>query len=75
MAGITLAIAEERLTAYLTAESKVLSNQSYEISGRRMTRADLAEIRAGIEVWDQRVKQLTEKAAGRSRTVNLSAKW
>lgn len=75
MAGITLAIAEQRLTDYLSAESKVLSGQSYEISGRRLTRADLSEIRAGIEIWDNRVKQFTEKAAGRSRTVNLAAKW
>lgn len=75
MAGITLAQAEERLSLYLDAETKVLQGQAYEISGRRLTRANLSEIRQGIDIWDARVKALSEKASGRGRSVNLSARW
>lgn len=67
MAGITLAQAETQLAAYLAAETAVLSGQSYEIAGRSLRRADLAEIRAGIDDWDGRVKTLTLSATGKSR--------
>jgi len=67
MAGITLAQAEAQLTAYLAAETAVLKGQSYTIGQRSLTRADLADIRAGIDAWDARVKQLTNSAQGRSR--------
>lgn len=71
MAGITLAQAETQLTAYLAAETAVLSGQSYELAGRRLTRADLESIQAGITTWDKRVKELSSRASGvrRSRTV------
>lgn len=59
MAGITLAEAEARLQEYLTAESAVLSNQSYRIKDREMTRADLKDIREGIVFWDSRVRSLS----------------
>jgi hypothetical protein len=58
MAGITLEQAEERLQEYLDAESAVLTNQEYQINGRRLTRANLAEIQQGITSWDQRCKAL-----------------
>jgi hypothetical protein len=69
MAGITLAQAEARLTEYLAAESAVLGGQAYEIAGRRMTRANLAEIQAGIDLWDKRAKTLAAAATGRGRAV------
>lgn len=59
MAGITQAQAEARLTAYMAAEQAVLSNQSYSIGGRAMTRANLREIRDGITYWEVKVKKLT----------------
>ncbi len=58
MAGITLTVAQARLDQYLAAELAVLSGQEYEIAGRRLRRADLREIRDGIQQWDQRVKSL-----------------
>lgn len=67
MAGITLAQAETQLAAYLAAETAVLSGQMYEIAGRTLRRADLEQIRLGIEIWDARVKTLTSAARGRSR--------
>jgi hypothetical protein len=69
MAGITLAVAQARLDAYLAAEEAVLGGQEYEIAGRRLRRADLAQIRAGIDAWDRRVKDLSARAAGGSRAI------
>lgn len=67
MAGITLAQAQAQLDSYLAAETAVLSGQSYEIAGRRLNRANLAEIQAGITIWLQRVNTLTGSAVGRCR--------
>lgn len=75
MAGITLAQAEAKLDEYLTAESKVLLGQEYRIGDRSLTRADLSAIRDGIEIWDRRVKMLTDSASGRSRATNLCPRW
>lgn len=71
MAGITLQQAETQLAAYLAAETAVLSGQAYTIGGRSLTRANLVDIRAGIDAWDSRVKQLSAKLTGgrRSRTI------
>lgn len=73
MAGITLAQAEAQLALYLAAEEKVLAGQSYEIAGRRLTRADLAQIQTGITTWDARVKALSNRASGRRRTRTIIA--
>ena len=60
MAGITLEIAEARLTEYLAAEAKVLGGQDYVTAdGERLTRADLAAIQAGIKLWNARCQQLS----------------
>lgn len=64
MAGITLAQAEARLTNYMGAEAAVLNGQSYEIGGRKMTRANLKEIQEGITYWDTRVKRLSTTGGG-----------
>ena len=75
MAGIPLTQAETQLAAYIAAETKVLSGQAYEINGRRMTRANLAEIHQGMDYWDKKVKELSANSQGRGRAVNLSARW
>lgn len=67
MAGITLAQAEAQLASYLAAETRVLAGQSYEIAGRKLTRADLEMIQRGISTWDARVKQLANRVSGRGR--------
>lgn len=69
MAGITLAQAQTQLEAYLAAEIAVLSGQSYEIAGRRLNRANLAEIQQGIKTWNDRVQSLDASASRRGRTV------
>lgn len=67
MAGITIEQAEAQLAAYLAAETAVLTGQSYEIAGRKLTRADLDAIQAGITAWNSRVVGLSTGASGRSR--------
>ena len=71
MAGITPEYAEAQLALYLAAEAAVLRSQSYEIAGRRMTRANLAEIQQGIQLWDERCKNLTAAARGGRRSITL----
>lgn len=70
--GITLAQAEAQLAAYLAAETAVLSGQEYEIAGRRLKRANLSEITKGIEIWNERVRSLTNSAQGRGRARTIS---
>jgi len=64
MAVLTLAAAETRLQEYLDAEQKVLAGQEYSIGTRRLKRADLAEIRAGIDYWQQKVNELANGGSG-----------
>lgn len=73
MAGITLAQAQTQLNAYLAAETAVLSGQKYEIAGRMLMRANLAEIQSGINTWNARVQTLSHRSAGRSRARTVVA--
>lgn len=74
MSGINVAQAQARLDAYLAAEIKVLAGQSYEIAGRKMTRADLAEIRAGIAECNEQLANLSSRASGRTRAYTVVAR-
>ena len=73
MAGITLLQAQTQLNAYLAAETAVLSGQRYEIAGRMLMRANLAEIQQGIVTWNARVVNLTNQGRGRSRARTVVA--
>jgi hypothetical protein len=73
MAGITLLQAQTQLNAYLEAETAVLSGQKYEIAGRMLMRANLAEIQQGIVTWNSRVVTLTNQSRGRSRARTVVA--
>lgn len=64
MAGITLAIAQQKLDELLAAHTAVLAGQSVTIGGRTLTRAHLNFIEASITTWDMRVKRLSN--GGRS---------
>jgi len=76
MAGITLEVADARLSEYMQAEATVLGGQAFDFSdGRKLQNADLAAIRAGIEYWSGWVDKLnpvqralpTPHAVGRVR--------
>ena len=58
MPVVTLTQANATLQAYILAERKVLAGQSYSIGDRALTRADLKEIREGIEYWNKQVSML-----------------
>jgi hypothetical protein len=75
MPAISLQQAQEQLDAYLAAEKAVLgSSQHYEINGRKLTRANLAEIQAGITIWTARVELAQRTANGRSRRRTIIAR-
>ena len=61
MAGISLTTAQTQLDAYVAAETAILSGQEYVINSRRLKRADLASVQAGITLWNQRVQDLTAR--------------
>jgi len=52
---MTTPTAPEMLAKYLAAESAVLQGREIQFEGRRVSRADLPEIRAGRKEWEQRV--------------------
>lgn len=60
MAGITLEIAEARLTVYLNAEEKLLTGHAVvKIGDKELRRSDLDMIQKGIELWQSRVARLS----------------
>ena len=59
MAGITLDQATAKLTEAMAAMEAVLSNQEYRIANRTYRRADLKDIQANVNFWDQKVKSLS----------------
>lgn len=79
MSGITLAQAQARLTVYMDAEAAVLQGQSYSITTggnvRQLTRANLAEIRSGIDYWSNKAAALESRASGRGRAVTVRPGW
>jgi hypothetical protein len=75
MAGITLEQAQLQLNAYLAAEVAILGGQEYVIGTRRMKRADLAAVQAGISLWNERVKNLTSASQGRGRSLTLRPRF
>lgn len=72
MSGITLVQAQAQLDAYLAAETAILGGQEYVIASRRMRRADLAAVQAGIKLWNERVQSLTLTSQGRARSRTIS---
>jgi len=75
MPGITLAHAQTQLDLWLAADAAVAGNQSYEIAGRRLVRANAAEITAKIEYWSAKVQQLSNSASGRSRARTIVPRY
>jgi hypothetical protein len=59
MAGITLAQAEAKLTAALSAYESALNNQSYSIGGRSLSRQAIASLQSAVKYWDAKVKELS----------------
>lgn len=67
MARFPVTICKERLSQYMEAEAVVLTGQSYSIGGRSFTRANLADIRRGVEYWSEKLSEAEKaEATGRS---------
>lgn len=65
MAGITLAQAQVQLDLYLAAEADILkSGQTTRLADRQRSRADLAEVRAGVQQWQATVSRLASGRRG-----------
>lgn len=52
--------------AYIAAEVAVLKGQAVEFGGRKLTLANLPEIRKGRQEWEQRASAEAAAAAGQS---------
>jgi hypothetical protein len=74
MAGLTLAQAEARLTAWMEADASLQTEQEVRFGDRMLKRADAAEVRNNIDFWQKKCQELsassTESGRGRSRTVS-----
>ncbi|MGN6384406.1 MAG: primosomal replication protein PriB/PriC domain protein [Dyella sp.] len=56
--------ATDMLQLYIDAEAKVLAGQAVEWGDRKLTRANLAEIRAGRAEWQRAVNREKPASAG-----------
>lgn len=63
---MTLEQAQASLANYEAALNAVSRNQSYEIEGRQLRRADLAEIRNTIDWLERKISRLSSAASGKS---------
>ncbi|MBN9411349.1 MAG: hypothetical protein J0H69_19565 [Burkholderiales bacterium] len=72
---MTLEELRARLAAYLEAETKILAAQEYVVgqgsTARRLTRADLGEVRAEIQRLSAQISQLEAATQRARRTVYL----
>ena len=64
-----LAIVKARLTLYYKAEKAILSGQSYEIEGLKLTRADLGKVQDMISDLENKVERLSAKPRPRRRVL------
>ncbi|MBD9368846.1 primosomal replication protein PriB/PriC domain protein [Xanthomonas sp. XNM01] len=66
-----MATAQQMLDLYTTAEAAVLQGQSVRIGERQLTRADLAEIRAGRREWQSQVQAEANRGRARFATADF----
>ena len=70
-----LAAAKARLTLYYKAEKAILSGQSYEIEGLKLTRADLGKVQDMIAALEKMVDRLSAKPRSRRRIIVPRDGW
>ncbi len=58
MAAWSLEQAKQHLQAWMEAELKVTTGQSYSVGTRQLTRANLSEITEKIKFWASEVEKL-----------------
>ena len=70
-----LHIAESRLTLYYKAEKAILSGQSYEMEGLKLTRANLKDVQSMISALESKISALKAKLRGRARFRVVRPGW
>ena len=58
-------IAEARLMLYYKAEKAILSGQSYEVEGLKLTRANLKDVQNMIAALENKISALKSRQRGR----------
>lgn len=66
---------EARLFLYYKAEKAILSGQSYEIEGLKLTRANLKDVQNMITQLEAKISALKAKLRGRSRFRIVRPGW
>lgn len=61
-----MSTATEMYSLYLEAEKKILRGQTTEIDGRRITRANLADVVRERKIWERRVNNENNRGRGHS---------
>lgn len=68
MAAAKLAALNDRLGMYRRAEAAILSSQSYEMEGLKLTRANLADVQKQISKLEGEIARLS-RVRGRLRVI------
>ena len=68
-------IAESRLELYINAEAAILSGQSYEVEGLKLTRANLKDVQAMIAKLQAELSALEAKLNNRARFRIMRPGW
>ncbi len=69
MAIFSKELCRQRVDLWLAAEEAIATGQSYQIDDRRLTRADLDDVRKELEYWAGRLAEAEaeERHGGRNR--------
>lgn len=70
-----LEVAKLRLELYLKAERAILSGQSYEVEGLKLTRANLADVQDMIADLESLISRLEAGSAKRRRVIVPRDGW
>lgn len=68
-------IAESRLTLYYKAEKAILSGQSYEVEGLKLTRANLKDVQNMIASLENKISALKARQRGRTKFRVVRPGW
>ena len=68
-------IAESRLTLYYKAEKAILSGQSYEVEGLKLTRANLKDVQNMIAALENKISALKFRQRGRAKYRIVRPGW
>ena len=68
-------IAESRLTLYYKAEKAILSGQSYEVEGLKLTRANLKDVQNMIASLENKISALKAKQRGHTKFRVVRPGW